>query len=56
MCLKDRFRDHPEQSGAVLTVLPLPPYPRGSLKRVGKRETGGVFGGLAVKLPAAGVK
>ena len=27
MCLKDRFQDHPEAFGAVLTVLPLPPYP-----------------------------
>ena len=27
MCLKDRFQDHPEPSGAVLTVLPLLPYP-----------------------------
>ena len=37
-------------------MLPLPPYPPGSLKRVGGRKTGGVLGALAVNLASAAVK
>ena len=55
MCLKDRFQDNPEPSGAVLTV-PLAPIAPSSLKRGQGRKTGGVFGGLAVNLPAQAVK
>ena len=55
MCLKDRFQDNPEPSGAVLTV-PLAPIAPSSLKRGQGRKTGGVFRGVAVNLASAAVK